>query len=102
MYAPMRMRSLAALALWPVNGRGLLFAPLHLPRPGSSNPGMALYVGVACSRRRDLFKLCPHRRFTFTSGQSPITPTYDFCYKRRAIIPDRRPNPYVATRGKID
>ena len=46
---------------------------------------MALYVGVACSRRRDLFKLCPHRRFTFTSGQSLITPTYDFCYKRRAI-----------------
>ena len=49
---------------------------------------MALYVGVACSRRRDLFKFCPHRRFTFTSGQSPITPTYDFCYKRRAIRSD--------------
>ena len=57
MYAPMRMRSLAALALWPVNGRGLSFATLHLPRLGGSNPGMALYVGVACSRRRDLFHI---------------------------------------------
>ena len=59
---------------------------------------MALYVGVACSRRRDLFKLCPHRRFTFTSGQSLITPTYDFCYKRRAIGPRpgrRHGNEYV-------
>ena len=67
--------SLASYVLRQVNnGRGLLFAQLTtariftLSRPRSSNPEMALYVGVACSRRRDLFKLCPHRHFILTSG----------------------------------